>query len=500
MSLRENKYSLHIIFFLAIISLLQILPIIKYDSIYLNIYYLLIIILNVYPLYYYLLNYKNNNTVPYFYLAHLYFFLTCTLAIIYDQSPLTSIVGSSHDAISLMFYSDKINLISATGDELLFTLNLYMWGILSFNLGYILLCKFLIQKNYKFNFFEIEKDNNLYLYIGVISFILYFLLLFGDSNFVIQKLGQAKFPLLLFYIGSFQIYIIRNKSNLLIKLIFLVVILITISIEILSGLMTIPFLIVFYVYLINILLNKKFYFKQIFLVTLIFILLNTHKESYRKVVLYDYPIPDNLTKNLQNKNLFDKFIITNKRAIKKMWKDKSSIVILYKYTIENLRRLFHSYNTLLIVTKFTPDEIPFLNGKSYLTLLTKPIPRLIWPEKPREEFGRYFGITYKVLNPLDKRTSWNTPVLTEFYANYGKKGIIIGMFLLGGLFAFITRKLDFRKNNILFLISLASLYPIFFMESNLSLLIGVTFQKFILLLILSFFTIFIYKKINTQKI
>ncbi len=500
MSLKENKYSSPLIFFLLIISLLQILPIIKNDSLYLNLYYFFIIILNLCPIYFYFLNYKNNNTVPYFYLAHLYFFLTFTSAIIYDQSPLTSIVGSSHDAISSMFYNDKKNLISATGNELLFAISLYMWGILSFNIGYILLCKLLIQKEYKLDFFEIKKNYNLYLYIGLISFVLYFLLVFGDNNSFIRKFNQAKFPLLLFYIGSFQIYIIKNKTNLLVKLIFFILILIPIINEILSGLMTMPFLIAFYIYLINILFNKKFYFKQIFLIVLLFILLNTHKDSYRQVVIYNYPIPDNLTKNLQHQNLIERYIFTNKQAIKKMWKDNNSIVILYKYTTSNLQRLFHSFNTLLIISKFTPDEIPHLNGKSYLTLITKPIPRVIWPGKPKEEFGRYFGITYKVLNPLDTVTSWNTPVLTEFYANFGKKGIIFGMFLLGGLFAIITRKLDFRKNNILFLITLASFYPIFYMESNLSLLIGVLFQKFILLLLLSFLTIFIYKKINTKKL
>ena len=96
MSLKENKYSLHLIFFLLIISLLQILPIIKYDSLYLNLYYFFIVILNVCPIYFYFLTYKK--TTPYhIFTCTFILFSDFTSAIIYDQS-LTS-CWLSHDAI-----------------------------------------------------------------------------------------------------------------------------------------------------------------------------------------------------------------------------------------------------------------------------------------------------------------------------------------------------------------------------------------------------------------
>ena len=69
--------------------------------------------------------------------------------------------------------------------------------------------------------------------------------------------------------------------------------------------------------------------------------------------------------------------------------------------------------------------------------------------------------------------------------------------MFGGLFAIITRKLDLEKQY-LFLINF-HLFINFYMESNLSLLIGVLFQN-LLLLLLSFLTIFIYKKINIKKL
>tara|TARA_A100001388_G_C28764034_1_gene499568 strand:- start:226 stop:1722 length:1497 start_codon:yes stop_codon:yes gene_type:complete len=498
MELIEKKYNLKTGYFLIIIFLFQLFPIYKYDSFALNIYYFFVIILNIFPIYFYLNNYKKNNSIPFFYLTHLYFFLTCTLSIIYDQSPFTSTVGSDHDTLSALLTYEKQELINASGNELLFTIKLYCLGLLFFNIGYIVLCKYFKQNRANYSFLKIEDNPNQVLIIGLIACFSYFLITFAD-NYYLNKLNQTKNPLIFFYIGCFYIYVFRKKANFLFKTILLILCLVPIYNEILTGLMTLPFLIAFYLYLLNFLYNKKFYFKQIFLISLIFILLNANKENYRKVIMYNYPIPDNLTKNLQDKTYFQRFIFSNKQAFKKIWK-KSNKDVIYKYSSTTLKRLFHSYNSLIVITELTPEKVPYFNGKSYIPLLTKPIPRIIWAEKPKEEFGRYFGIAYKILNPNDKQTSWNTPVLNEFYINFGQIGIIVGMFLMGCLFAIITRKLSFSKKNYLFLISLSSLYPMFYLESNLSLVLGIIPQKFIFLLILVIFLIFIQKKISNKKL
>tara|TARA_X000000950_G_scaffold247616_1_gene306033 strand:- start:18150 stop:19652 length:1503 start_codon:yes stop_codon:yes gene_type:complete len=498
MELVEKNYNLKIGYFLIIVFLLQLIPVFKNDGIVINIFYFLIIFLNIFPIYFYLVNYKKNNTIPLFYLTHLFFFLTYTLSIIYDQSSFTSSVGSDHDTLSAILTFEKQELIEASGNELLFTIKLYSLGLLFFNLGYLLICKYFKQNEINYNYFKIEENVNQVLIVGLISCIGYFLIIFFNENYILSKLNQSKNPLLFFYIGCFYIYIFKKKENFLIKSALIILCLIPIYKEILTGMMTKPFLIAFYLYLLNFLYSKKFYLGQIFLIILIFILLNTNKDFYRKVTLYNYPIPDNLTKNLQNKTYFERFIFTNKKAFKKIWKESYKSVI-YKYSSTNLRRLFHSYNSLIIITELTPEKIPYFNGKSYIPLITKPIPRAVWPEKPKEEFGRYFGIVYEVLSPDDKQTSWNVPVLNEFYINYGQKGVIIGMFLIGCFFGIITRKLNFNKKNFLFLITFSSFYPIFYMESNLSLLIGAIPQKFFFLLILVFLLIFIQKKIIIKK-
>ena len=86
------------------------------------------------------------------------------------------------------------------------------------------------------------------------------------------------------------------------------------------------------------------------------------------------------------------------------------------------------------VVEFTPSQIPYWDGETYYPLLYKPIPRLIYPDKPVEVTGQTFGHRYGFLNPEDRTTSYNLPQLIEFYINFGIVGVLLGMFLIGVLY------------------------------------------------------------------
>ena len=90
---------------------------------------------------------------------------------------------------------------------------------------------------------------------------------------------------------------------------------------------------------------------------------------------------------------------------------------------DNKNRLFHSINSLNIISKLTPEIIPFYQGQSYETIYTKFIPRDFWKNKPNDNQGNFWGHRYRVLNPSDNVTSWNLPVLNEFYVNFGMLGV-----------------------------------------------------------------------------
>ena len=72
MELVEKNYNLKIGYFLIIVFLLQLIPVFKNDGIVINIFYFLIIFLNIFPIYFYLVNYKKIIQFLYF-TSHTYF-------------------------------------------------------------------------------------------------------------------------------------------------------------------------------------------------------------------------------------------------------------------------------------------------------------------------------------------------------------------------------------------------------------------------------------------
>jgi len=93
--------------------------------------------------------------------------------------------------------------------------------------------------------------------------------------------------------------------------------------------------------------------------------------------------------------------------------------------------------TFAEIIERTPAQIPFWGGGTLYPLLFKPIPRLLYPDKPRESSGQTFGHLYGFLSPDDETTSYNLPQLVEFYGNFGILGVLAGMFFLGVLYRVI---------------------------------------------------------------
>ena len=136
-------------------------------------------------------------------------------------------------------------------------------------------------------------------------------------------------------------------------------------------------------------------------------------------------------------------------------------------------RLFHSNHTLRVVLDKTPNSINFTHGNSYKAIPYQIIPRFLNPNKKQELWGNYWGKRYQVLNEFDTVTSWNFPVLTEFYANFGLKGVCIGMFIVGLILKLIMMFLYFNpRNSIEFVAIYVIISNFFFQESNLSQITG----------------------------
>ncbi|MCS7192026.1 MAG: oligosaccharide repeat unit polymerase [Armatimonadetes bacterium] len=135
----------------------------------------------------------------------------------------------------------------------------------------------------------------------------------------------------------------------------------------------------------------------------------------------------------------------------------------------------------LIAFYVFPNHISFQWGKSWLALLTLPIPRAIWKEKPvltpgglvRDQFFQSGGSL-----PLG--------YLGDLYANFHIPGVLIGYWILGLYHRFLY---EWRKKNlqnlsinflyIVFLTNLTTLEPLSFIHAGIYCLPSILLVKFV---------------------
>ena len=146
----------------------------------------------------------------------------------------------------------------------------------------------------------------------------------------------------------------------------------------------------------------------------------------------------------------------------------------HKYSV--LWRLSYTASALSHVMEETPANIPFWNGVSYLPIIYKFIPRILWPQKPKESMGQDFGHQYKLLSDDNYTTSMNAPIIVEAYFNYGLFGVVLVSIFMGILVSLWSLKFNLKKFNSkdvisVFVVAFSSLYSIQW-ESNLSMYVG----------------------------
>ena len=138
--------------------------------------------------------------------------------------------------------------------------------------------------------------------------------------------------------------------------------------------------------------------------------------------------------------------------------------------------------TFAEVVEATPENVPYWGGETYYPLLFKPIPRLLFPDKPSEIFGQAFGHRYGFLNSGDFSTSYNLPQLVEFYANFGAIGVLLGMLIIGAIYGLIHQAFIHPSVGLGRVVAAIFIfYRLLIVESNFSLVFGGLFSAFALL-------------------
>tara|TARA_A100001035_G_scaffold278212_1_gene276650 strand:+ start:2354 stop:3880 length:1527 start_codon:yes stop_codon:yes gene_type:complete len=457
----------------------------------------------------YIYNFKTFSYLPIFPLINIYF-LICYLG---------------------FFFLDKYSLIDINNslikiNDLDYSIKILFSGYISITLGYHL---FLIStKKFQrrgFDFFNLEDKEILIIGILLTSLnIIFFYIL--KIQFLISSLSQLKYPILLTGIGLLTLFVVLNqKKGINFKNIFCIILIsIPLILEILTGTLAFPFMVIFMIFVFVSYLNKKFFIVPILIIALAFSFFHLGKYELRNLssnkifVGSEYnkiQIFINVYKNVFKDSIekFQKKISCNKQIQDNSIDNKDCN---FDRDLRLEKRVLHSFFSLLHVTKLTKEDadsekkllgrykyVPYWNGYSYKILYSKLIPRVFWENKPSDDLGNEFGHRYFILtkeNTKDKlihdtNTSWNMPILNEFYVNFGNEGVLYGMFLMGLLFGLIVKMGTIQnKKNLEVIIFFFLFTPLFFMESHFSLLFGAIIQSYLFLMLSCYILLIILRK------
>ena len=413
----------------------------------------------------YFIKYENNKYYPIFPLITIFFFSTYTLSFLIGKKD---------------FFYESFN-----SDILSKSIFILILGLSSFFAGYISVVKFYHirkKKIFYFTFNNLKKKK----IILTLFLILTLLLSFNSNCFSLLNYSffyQLKEPTILFTFGLILSMVLKKDIKSIVSYILLTIFIFLIFlIEISTGATVFAFSLLIFLFSIYYFYKKKISLFYFFSFILMLIFIHSIKYDLRNAVW----------KN--NLNCIEKFNITKNLISNKIVDNK--FLENQTYT-NNKNRLFHSINSLNIISKLTPEIIPFYQGQSYETIYTKFIPRDFWENKPNDNQGNFWGHRYRVLLPSDNTTSWNFPVLNEFYANFGMLGVLLGMFLLGFFTKFLILKL-YAKNisDLEMLSSSVIIFNLFFLENNLSQILGKIIHQFIFFNFLFFFIYFFFKFIS----
>lgn len=137
------------------------------------------------------------------------------------------------------------------------------------------------------------------------------------------------------------------------------------------------------------------------------------------------------------------------------------------------RRSSHALLTSHVMER-TPTAVPFDRDRNpFLDAVVNHVPRVVWRDKPKEDRGNAFGKAYGIVNEDDERTSWNLAWTVDFYITAGVWLALANMFLVGVALGLAVRLLSSHPDRVFgFGLYSATVFPLFYQESNFSLMAG----------------------------
>ena len=118
---------------------------------------------------------------------------------------------------------------------------------------------------------------------------------------------------------------------------------------------------------------------------------------------------------------------------------------------------------------------PFLYGETFYWLPLVPIPRVVFPAKPKNLLSTDMAISYQLRSDVGT-TSINFPMLVEGYINFGFYGMLVMAFLYGIMFKWFAMKIGLGIGDINILIAINIIKQLIHAEGNITLVFGAIIQ------------------------
>ena len=126
---------------------------------------------------------------------------------------------------------------------------------------------------------------------------------------------------------------------------------------------------------------------------------------------------------------------------------------------------------------------PFLEGETFYWHPLTPIPRIVYPNKPKNILATEIATKYQ-LRGVGSTAAINFPMLVEAYINFGFVGILVLSLCFGVLFKFFILKFGLGLGDINLLIIINSIKQLIHTEGNITLVFGALIQVFLFWFIL----------------
>ena len=174
-------------------------------------------------------------------------------------------------------------------------------------------------------------------------------------QFYISGLDQMKYPILLLGIGLLTLHISLTTKIISFKKFFsMIMIFLPLSLDLLSGSYSFPFLVIFLSYVFFCCTKKKIFISPFIILIILFNFVHLGKYEFR-----DITWKNNFNEKEQSKlfvflDVYKNIILDSKYRFKKIVDcSTQDYNCSYKNDYRLEQRIFHSFDSLLFVTKFT---------------------------------------------------------------------------------------------------------------------------------------------------